>query len=82
MKLAFGRKTIFVNAKGEKGEISEGLKAFIELMHGEERKEDDFIEEIAGRLERAKKNPKWRKEYMSMKLALDDARRDGRKVGE
>ena len=80
-KVPFGRKTIFVNAKGEKGEISEGLKAFIELMHGEERKEDNFIEEIAEKLERARKNPRWRKEFMSMKLALDDARRDGRKEG-
>ena len=57
-KVNFGRKTIFVNAKGEKGEISEGLKAFLDLMHGKENKEDNFIEEIAERLYVAKQNPK------------------------
>lgn len=57
--------TIFLNAKGTRDDIWPELKAFLDYVAGKKVK-DTFVEKMAAAVEKAKKNRKWRHEYMTL----------------
>ena len=72
-----GAKKIFLNADGKKGDISEELKAFLDYVAGRPS-EDAFVKKLESAVEKAKKNRKWRREYMT--LLMRD--RENQKIGK
>ena len=60
-----GAKKIFLNADGKKGDIIEELKAFLDYVAGRPS-EDAFVKKLESAVEKAKKNRKWRREYMTL----------------
>ena len=72
-----GAKKIFLNADGKKGTVSEELKAFLDFVAGRPS-EDAFVKKLESAVEKAKKNRKWRREYMT--LLMRD--RENQKIGK
>ena len=72
-----GSKKILLNADGKKGDISEELKAFLDYVAGRPS-EDAFVKKLESAVEKAKKNRKWRREYMT--LLMRD--RENQKIGK
>lgn len=72
-----GAKKIFLNADGKKGDIIEELKAFLDYVAGRPS-EDAFVKKLESAVEKAKKNRKWRREYMT--LLMRD--RENQKIGK
>ena len=56
---------IFLNADGEKDDVSRELRAFLDYVAGK-KSEDCFIKKLEEAVEEAKKNRKWRHEYMTL----------------
>ena len=87
-----GRKTIFVNASGIKGNISNELKQFLEYVSGS-RPNNELTNNIDSMVNQAKYNFDWRQEYMSLdllireqivaetRIAKEKALEEGRKEG-
>lgn len=75
-----GRKTIFINLKGKKGNITDGLKHFITYAStgivG-----DKFTKEIDKEVRKYRDNPSWRKEKMSLEVKLELRENMGIKQG-
>lgn len=72
-----GAKKIFLNADGKKGDIIEELKAFLDYV-ADRPSEDAFVKKLESAVEKAKKNRKWRREYMT--LLMRD--RENQKIGK
>ena len=72
-----GAKKIFLNADGKNGTVSEKLKTFLDYVAGRPS-EDKFVKKLNDAVEKAKKNRKWRHEYMT--LLMRD--RENQKIGE
>ncbi|WP_333651191.1 Rpn family recombination-promoting nuclease/putative transposase [Lacrimispora sp.] len=60
-----GTTRIFLNADGNTGNISEGLKAFLDLVAGRPVS-DPFGKKLEDAVKEAKKNREWRHEYMTL----------------
>lgn len=60
-----GTTRIFLNADGNTGKISEGLKTFLDLMAGKPVS-DPFGKKLEDAVKEAKKNREWRHEYMTL----------------
>lgn len=56
---------IFLNADSSQDDVSQELKAFLDYVAGKES-EDDFVKRLAEAVEQARKNRKWRHEYMTL----------------
>ena len=56
---------IFLNANGTMDDVSQELKIFLDFINGK-KTDDPFIKELEKALEAAKKNRKWRHEYMTL----------------
>ena len=67
----------FLNADGKTGNVSEELKAFLDYVAGRPS-EDAFVKKLESAVEKAKKNRKWRREYMT--LLMRD--RENQKIGK
>ena len=63
LNLNDGSITIFLNAQSKSEEISVELKAFLDFILGESS-DDPFIKKLEERLNDAKRNAKWRRDYM------------------
>lgn len=65
--LSLGDETvkIFLNAKGRQGMVSGDLKNFLDYVAGE-KPEDLFTRRLDRAVRKAKKNRKWRREYMTL----------------
>ncbi|MBQ7370414.1 MAG: Rpn family recombination-promoting nuclease/putative transposase [Blautia sp.] len=81
LRLMDGTTKIFLNAKGSVGDISKELKAFLEYVGKGIVGEDEFVKELNSEVTIAKKNHKWRWEYMKLFLLQQDAKREGRREG-
>ena len=77
-----GRKIILINTKGQEGKITKELKNLLNYIDGIKDIEDTFIEKIEKQIVRIKGNEKEGRRFMSMRLALYDARQDGILEGE
>ncbi len=86
MKLSLGDGTgkIFLNAGGSGDDVSEDLKAFLNYLSAK-TVESDFVDRLDREVKRARKNQKWRREYMTLQMKMDEvfeeAREDGLREG-
>ena len=81
LKLNDGAFTIFLNARGKADDISEELKAFLDVMQGK-TSNDPFIKKLEYKLKEAKGNAEWRREYMTLLMIEDEKFAEGRNVGQ
>lgn len=63
--LGDGSTKIFLNAFGEMDDVSSELKAFLDYIAGRPS-EDRFVRRLEEAVEEARKNRKWRHEYMTL----------------
>lgn len=70
LALGDGQHKIFLNAKGEIGDISENLRAFLKLVAGGSP-ENAFADKIESAVMHAKHNSVWRREYMIWRADMD-----------
>lgn len=72
---------IFLNAKGNRDDISRELKAFLDYVAGKES-EDDFVKKLTEAVKEARKNREWRREYMTLLMRDQENIEKGQSVGE
>ena len=75
-----GRRMILLNAKGQKGPVSPGLKVFLDYVNGIEVN-DPLCDNIDKAVEEMKKDEIVRRNYMTFSMHIEDERRDARKKG-
>ena len=80
IKLNDGTHKIFLNTKGDKSDINEELKSLLEYFDGSEP-ESELTRKIDRKVIAARKNERWRREYMSYQMELDRQYRNGREEG-
>ena len=71
---------IFLNAKGTMNDVSSSLKAFLDYVAGTVT-EDPFVQELEEAVTEARKNRKWRHEYMTLLMRDQDNLEKGREEG-
>ena len=76
-----GTVRIFLNAKGTMNDVSSSLKAFLDYVAGTVT-EDPFVQELEEAVTEARKNRKWRHEYMTLLMRDQDNLEKGREEGE
>ena len=89
IKLNDGTHKIFLNTKGDKSDINKELKSLLEYFDGSEP-ERELTRRIDRKVIAARKNERWRREYMSYLMELnqqyrngkEEGRKEGRKQGE
>ena len=76
--LNYGQTTIFLNTRGEKGEISEGLKEFLEYVRDEKmRLEDNYLKNIDELVKNNNEDSRWRRLERSLEITLENAEARG-----
>ena len=76
---------VILNAAGHKGEITSELKEFLQLVAGNvdptHYAEGSFADRVQKQVHIARRNAKWRKEYMDWEMTLRNEREKGREEG-
>ncbi len=72
---------IFLNADGTMDDVSRELKAFLDYVAGQ-KPEDTYVEKLEEAVQEAKKNRKWRHEYMTLLMRDQENQKIGEKHGE
>ena len=80
VKIQDGAVRIFLNAKGTMNDVSSSLKAFLDYVAGTVT-EDPFVQELEEAVTEARKNRKWRHEYMTLLIRDQDNLEKGREEG-
>ncbi len=82
--LGDGTAKIFLNAEGELEDVKEELKAFLDYVAGKPS-EDEYVQKLEKAVREAKKNRKWRHEYMTLLMRdqenIERGREEGREEG-
>lgn len=82
--LGEGTAKLFLNAKGDIGEIKEEQKAFPDYVTGKPS-EDEYVQKLEEAACKAKKNRKWGHEYMTLLMRdqenIERGREEGREEG-
>lgn len=81
IKLNDGMHKIFLNTKGDKSDINKELKSLLEYFDGSEP-ESELTRKIDRKVIAARKNERWRREYMSLQMEMNLKYREGLKAGE
>ncbi|SDZ79973.1 conserved hypothetical protein (putative transposase or invertase) [Oribacterium sp. KHPX15] len=87
LEMGDGTTRIVLNATGTKDDISPKLKAFLSYVAGN-AVEDEYVKKLDEAVQRARKNKKWRREYMVINMrdleqqAMGAKRRDREKIAE
>ena len=81
IKLNDGTHKIFLNTKGDKSDINKELKLLLEYFDGSEP-ESELTRKIDRKVIAARKNERWRREYMSLQMEMNLKYREGLKAGE
>jgi len=68
---------IILNAAGKKGDVDSNLKAFLDYVAGKQT-DNEFVDRVEEKVKEARKNRKWRHEYMTL-LVRD---RENQEIGE
>ena len=80
-----GVTKVILNAAGHKGEITSELKEFLQLVAGNvdptHYAEGSFADRVQKQVHIARRNAKWRKEYMDWEMTLRNEREKGREEG-
>ena len=73
------------NAAGHKGDITQELKEFLQLVAGNadptRYEEGSFADRVQCQVHIARRNARWRKEYMDWEMTLRNEREKGREEG-
>lgn len=73
------------NAAGHKGDITQELKEFLQLVAGNadptRYEEGSFADRLQRQVHIARRNARWRKEYMDWEMTLRNEREKGREEG-
>ena len=88
IKLRDGAIKIFLNAKGNRNDVSSELRAFLDYLGGK-KSEDEYVQKLEKAVREAKRNRKWRHEYMTLlmrdqenqEIGEERGRREGRLEG-
>ena len=76
---------VVLNATGRKGEITSELKEFLQLVAGNvdstHYAEGSFADRVQRQVHIARRNARWRKEYMDWEMTLRNEREKGREEG-
>ncbi len=80
IRMGDGTTKIFLNASGELDDVSEELKAFLDYAAGKPS-EDVFVQKLEEAVREAKKNRKWRHEYMTLLMRDQENIEKGREEG-
>ncbi len=89
VSLGDGAVKIFLNTDSEKEDVSKELRAFLDYVAGKES-EDIYIKKLEAAVEEAKRNRKWRHEYMTLLMrdqeniekGIEQGIEQGKGVGE
>ena len=80
-----GVTKVVLNAAGNKGDIAPELREFLQLVAGNadtvRYAEDSFADRVQRQVHIARRNAKWRKEYMEWEMTLRNEREKGREEG-
>ena len=80
-----GVTEVVLKAAGHKGEITSELKEFLQLVAGNvdptHYAEGSFADRVQKQVHIARRNAKWRKEYMDWEMTLRNEREKGREEG-
>ncbi|MBQ9049345.1 MAG: Rpn family recombination-promoting nuclease/putative transposase [Lachnospiraceae bacterium] len=80
-----GVTKVLLNAAGHKGDIKSELKEFLQLVAGNvdstHYAEGSFAERVQRQVHIARRNARWRKEYMDWEMTLRNEREKGREEG-
>ncbi|MBP3880900.1 MAG: Rpn family recombination-promoting nuclease/putative transposase [Lachnospiraceae bacterium] len=80
-----GVTKVILNAAGHKGEITAELKEFLQLVAGNVDPtcypEGSFADRVQRQVHIARRNARWRKEYMDWEMTLRNEREKGREEG-
>ena len=88
IKLRDGAIKIFLNAKSNLNDVSSELRAFLDYLGGK-KSEDEYVQKLERAVKEAKRNRKWRHEYMTLlmrdqenqEIGEERGRREGRLEG-
>ena len=88
IKLRDGAIKIFLNAKGNLNDVSSELRALLDYLGGK-KSEDEYVQKLERAVKEAKRNRKWRHEYMTLlmrdqenqEIGEERGRREGRLEG-
>ena len=72
--------TIVLNCSGHIGDIDEDLKDLLHYIAGKEP-QGEFAGDIAKGVEEVRSNKKWRRDYMTLRMMLNEERAAGRELG-
>ncbi len=79
-----GVTKVVLNAKGQKGEIPEELKEFLQLVAGKpdsvNYQEGSFASRVQRQVIRARHNSEWRRDYVDWEMTLRNEREKGREM--
>ena len=81
LELGDGTCKIFLNAKGSVGEVDKDIDSFLAYVSGSAA-QGEFTQDVASEVERIKRHDGLRREYMSLRLALEDKLDEGIAIGE
>ena len=80
--LGDGVTKVVLNAAGRIGDISPDLKGFLQLVAGDaepgQYSSGSFVDRVQKQVHIARRNAKWRKEYMDWEMTLRNEREKGR----
>lgn len=80
VRLKDGTHKMFLNTKGDKNDIDKELKALLNYFDGKEP-DSKLTRQIDKKVAEARNNEKWRREYMSWQMEMNQKYRDGQKEG-
>lgn len=80
LELKDGTDKVFICAGGNKDDVSEDMKHFIDYLAGKSAK-GQLASRINGKVKEAIQQRLWRKEYMTLKEMMKDEYEQGREVG-
>ena len=75
-----GTTKIFLNTAGDRNDVSNELRVFLEYVSGK-KSDDSFIRELEEAVEEARKNRKWRHEYMTLLMREQESEERGLEKG-
>ena len=82
LPLKDGVTRVVLNASGSRGEVSEELKGFLNLVRGSTSfPAGSFADRVQSQVIIARQNAEWRREYMDWKMTLLNERIKGREEG-
>ena len=80
-----GVTKVVLNAAGHKGDITQELKEFLQLVAGnvdpKHYAEGSFADRVQRQVHIARRNARWRKEYMDWEMMMRNEREKGREEG-